>query len=83
MLFSQGENEFYQGRVFGETNSHVNAHIEDGLLTTFILPKENSCDIEVKYSFIIFVFNKMFACIALLETPARIKPRIHDSVERF
>ena len=31
---------------------HVNAHIEDGLLTAFILPKEKSYHIEVKYSFI-------------------------------
>ena len=52
MLFSPGEKEFYQGRLFGETNSHVNAHIEDGLLTAFTLPKEDSYHIEVKYSFI-------------------------------
>ncbi|KAK9721989.1 Reprolysin family propeptide [Popillia japonica] len=32
---------FYNGRVFGETNSHVNMHIDDGMLTGSIhLPDE-------------------------------------------
>jgi hypothetical protein len=42
-----GETGFYQGRVFGETRSHVNAHIEDGLLTASIVTKEDSYHVEV------------------------------------
>ena len=45
--YFQGENGFYQGRVFGETRSHVNAHIEDGLLTASIVTKEDSYHVEV------------------------------------
>ncbi|KAG5884138.1 hypothetical protein JTB14_021806 [Gonioctena quinquepunctata] len=34
-------NDFYNGRVFGETNSHVSLHMEDGLMTGSIhLPDE-------------------------------------------
>ncbi|XP_056632369.1 ADAM 17-like protease isoform X1 [Diorhabda sublineata] len=33
--------DFYHGRLFGETNSHVNVHMEDGVLTGSIhLPEE-------------------------------------------
>ena len=42
-----GDTGFYQGRVFGETRSHVNAHIEDGLLTASIVTKEDSYHVEV------------------------------------
>ncbi|KZS20319.1 ADAM 17 Protease [Daphnia magna] len=41
-----GETGFYQGRVFGETRSHVNAHIENGLLTASIVTKEDSFHVE-------------------------------------
>jgi len=41
-----GNDGFYQGRVFGETYSHVNAHIEDGLLTASIITREDSYHIE-------------------------------------
>ena len=33
--------------MFGETRSHVNAHIEDGLLTASIVTKEDSYHVEV------------------------------------
>ena len=52
MLYSPEKSEFFHGRVFGETNSHVNAHIEDGLLTASIVTKEDSFHIEVTFSFI-------------------------------
>ena len=42
-----GEKDFYQGRVFGERNSHVNAHIDDGLLTASIVTKDDSYHVEV------------------------------------
>lgn len=41
------ENGFFQGRVFGETHSHVNAHIDDGLLTASIVTRDDSYHVEV------------------------------------
>jgi len=48
LLLIGGNDGFYQGRVFGEIHSHVNAHIEDGLLTASIITREDSYHIEVR-----------------------------------
>jgi len=47
ILCVSDENNFYKGRVFGEVNSHVNAHIEEGLLTASIVTKDDSYHVEV------------------------------------
>lgn len=45
--------------MFGETDSHVNAHIEGGILTASIVTKEDSYHVEVL--FLMFV-----ACSVLI-----------------
>lgn len=40
---------FYHGRVFGETNSHVQVHIDDGVLTGIITVPDETYHIEVSY----------------------------------
>ena len=44
----------YNGRVFGETQSSVRAHIEDGVLTASIVLPDETYHIEVitTYSFL-------------------------------
>ncbi|XP_058459615.1 ADAM 17-like protease [Malaya genurostris] len=37
---------FFKGRVFGETNSQVNAHLEDGLLTASVVLPDETYHIE-------------------------------------
>jgi len=56
LLFWSGEATFYKGRVFGEVKSHVNAQLEDGLLTASIVTKEDSYHVEVLYSSAISYF---------------------------
>ncbi|XP_055549816.1 ADAM 17-like protease isoform X2 [Wyeomyia smithii] len=37
---------FFRGRVFGETNSHVNAHLENGILTASVVLPDETYHIE-------------------------------------
>ncbi len=62
-----GDTGFYQGRVFGETRSHVNAHIEDGLLTASIVTKEDSYHVEV-------IFQNIFLKTIIISLSAWISP---------
>lgn len=39
--------DFYEGRLFGETNSHVSAHLEDGMMTASIHVGDETYHIEV------------------------------------
>uniref|UniRef100_A0A336LS44 CSON015415 protein n=1 Tax=Culicoides sonorensis TaxID=179676 RepID=A0A336LS44_CULSO len=39
-------NHLYRGRVFGELDSHVNAHIDDGVITASIILPEETYHIE-------------------------------------
>ena len=48
-LLVSDESELYEGRVFGETHSHVNAQIENGILTAAIHTKDDSYHVEVRY----------------------------------
>ncbi|KAK3922858.1 ADAM 17-like protease [Frankliniella fusca] len=38
--------DFYEGRLFGETNSHVSAHLEDGIMTASIHVGDETYHIE-------------------------------------
>lgn len=38
---------FFKGRVFGETNSHVHAHIDEGVITASIILPDDTYHIEV------------------------------------
>ncbi|KAJ1521968.1 hypothetical protein ONE63_002298 [Megalurothrips usitatus] len=38
--------DFYEGRLFGETNSHVSAHLEDGMMTASIHVGDETYHIE-------------------------------------
>lgn len=41
---------FYDGRVFGETSSHASLHLEDGVLTGSINLPDETYHIEVNCS---------------------------------
>lgn len=48
-LFLDHDN-FYSGRVFGESDSSVRVHIDDGLLTGSIVLPDETYHIEVLFS---------------------------------
>lgn len=43
--------DFYEGRLFGEVNSHVSAHLEDGMMTASIHVGDETYHIEVSFRF--------------------------------
>lgn len=49
---------FYEGRVFGETISEVSAHLEDGIMTATIHTPEDTYHVEASagYSFYIITY---------------------------
>ena len=77
------ENNFYKGRLFGEVNSHVNAHIEEGLLTASIVTKDDSYHVEVlnlKIKHLLFILNWLFIYFfeAFMETSTECRQRVDD-----
>lgn len=50
ILLNLDHDQFYDGRVFGEVESHANLHIEDGLITGSIHLPDETYHIEVKHT---------------------------------
>lgn len=52
--------DFYEGRLFGETNSHVSAHLEDGVMTASIHVGDETYHIEVSEVFSLIDLSACF-----------------------
>lgn len=46
--FILDHDNLYHGHVFGETNTHVQAHMDDGMLTAIISLSDETFHIEVR-----------------------------------
>lgn len=57
-MFKIDHDSFYSGRVFGEIDSSVRAHIEDDLLTILIQLPDETYHIEVISNN--FIMNSLF-----------------------
>lgn len=51
-VFFTDHNDFYHGRVFGELESHVSLHMEDGVITGNIQLPDETYHIEVIWGYI-------------------------------
>lgn len=47
-VFITDQNNLYRGRVFGELDSHVNAHVENGVLTAVTHVIQTKCPFNLK-----------------------------------
>lgn len=64
-------NDFYHGRVFGESVSHVSLHIENGVMTGSIHLPEDVYHVEVLYKFVEISCNTFLTAIVASHFPPK------------